>query len=118
MTRSILIDAIIGRGFVSPRFADRCEKNGWAEFTGNQWNPDWSWKRSALEGLEDSTLEYIYTVVTDPSAPDHRLVLYNDTIALKRTTSDATHRKFVEACYVWWGEQLDQAIFDALTKEG
>jgi len=59
--KCLLVDAIIGRGVGGDMaFADNMTKQGYAEFTGNQWNEDWGWKRSALETLDLDELDGLY----------------------------------------------------------
>lgn len=60
MAEKLLVDAIIGKGFASTEEADGMVKLGLAKFTGDGWNPDWSWKRKALEKLRFWELEEIY----------------------------------------------------------
>lgn len=77
--KTLTIDAIIGAGFHSVVIATECERVGLAEFTGNQHNTAWSWKREALEKLELDTLQELYTAmresreeleaVTEPEEP-------------------------------------------------
>lgn len=59
-SREMLIDAIIGRGFRTIRFACKMSKKGLAEFTGDQWNEEWTWKRDALQKLSIVELEKLY----------------------------------------------------------
>lgn len=63
LEKSMLIDAIIGKGFKSMIYADNMTKLGLAEFCGNQWNPDWNWKRSELLKLDITQLQNIYSRV-------------------------------------------------------
>lgn len=58
--RCLLIDAIIGKGFVSTQQACVMTEKGLAVFTGNQWNEDWGWKRDALEKLTTEELVKLY----------------------------------------------------------
>lgn len=39
---------------------ERLEKEGLMEFTGNQWNPDWKFKREALAQLSNRDLHKLY----------------------------------------------------------
>jgi hypothetical protein len=61
MNKEILIDAIIGKGFHSYEEASHFEGAGFATFTGNQHNPEWSWKRNALDHLSEISLKEIYS---------------------------------------------------------
>lgn len=56
----LLVDAICGVGFPSITLAAECQRVGMAEFTGNQWNPDWKWDRKALRKLPHQTLQELY----------------------------------------------------------
>lgn len=53
---SLLVDAIIGRGFGSMEFANQAVNFGLARFTGNQWNEDWEWDRRTLSQLGEDEL--------------------------------------------------------------
>ena len=59
-SKTLLIDAIIGKSFPSMEYAERMVKDGFATFTGNQWNPDWEWNREKLEALTEAELKDIY----------------------------------------------------------
>jgi hypothetical protein len=59
MTKELMIDAIVGQGFRSMQKAIEYEKLGYAKFTGNQYNEDWSWKRDELKKL---TLDVLCTI--------------------------------------------------------
>ena len=55
-----LVDAIIGAGFPSIQYASGMTELGLANFTGNQWNENWSWNRNRLNELPRETLEELY----------------------------------------------------------
>jgi len=59
-TRSFIVDALKGRGFRSCGFADQMQREGLADFTGNQHNPDWAWRQSALAEMTDDQLLELY----------------------------------------------------------
>lgn len=57
----LLIDGIVGAGFGgSVAFAQAATLEGYATFTGNQHNPEWQWRRSRLEQLDQDQLLGIY----------------------------------------------------------
>lgn len=58
--KSVLVNAIIGKGFLSMEDAIHWEKLGFAETTGNQHNYDWKWIRARLDDLNESELRIIY----------------------------------------------------------
>lgn len=60
MDKDILVDAIMGRGFLSMDFADSMESMGLARLSGNQWNSDWQWNRDKLNSLTMEELKLIY----------------------------------------------------------
>lgn len=55
-----LVDAIIGRGFLSCGDAEFYARDGLAYFSGNQHNPEWTWDRTRLAGLSSDHLLTIY----------------------------------------------------------
>lgn len=58
--KDMVIDAICGIGMPSMLIATECEKVGMAEFSGNQWNPSWLWRRDRLAPLSVSQLQELY----------------------------------------------------------
>ena len=56
----LLRDAICGCLFRSYAFAEWATENGLADFTGNQWNEEWAWNRTALCGKTIEELTSIY----------------------------------------------------------
>lgn len=56
----LLVDAIVGAGFASMEHAMANEAGGLVRFTGNQWNPDWSWNREALARLPEADLRALH----------------------------------------------------------
>lgn len=58
--QQMIIDAICGVGFPSITLADQCQRVGLADFTGNQWNPDWAWDRKALWKIKIEDLQALY----------------------------------------------------------
>lgn len=60
LTKPILIDAIVGRGFISMDEAEHYTRVGLARFTGNQHNAEWQWERRKLEALTFELLLSIY----------------------------------------------------------
>lgn len=48
LTKELLTDAICGAGFKDMRYADECVKLGLARWTGDQYNPNWAWRRDVL----------------------------------------------------------------------
>jgi hypothetical protein len=63
--KTLLIDAICGRGTGSMENSDAMTQMGLAEFCGNQWNEDWRWKRDKLAELEIGELSEIYRRVLE-----------------------------------------------------
>jgi len=59
-THMLFVDAIVGSGFPTMKFAALATEWGLAEFSGNQWNEDWAWDRSALDALPDNELQGLY----------------------------------------------------------
>lgn len=61
LTKGLFIDAIMGCGAAfSPSKCHELTKVGVMEFTGNQWNEAWQWKRSALAEYDLSDLQDLY----------------------------------------------------------
>lgn len=61
LTKGLFIDAIMGRGQpADPMKCHELTKVGVMEFTGNQWNEAWQWKRSALAEYDLSDLQDLY----------------------------------------------------------
>lgn len=61
LTKGLFIDAIMGSGVaLSATKSDALVKAGVMEFTGNQWNENWQWKRSALKEYDLSDLQDLY----------------------------------------------------------
>ncbi len=58
--KEMLIDAIVGAGFVSLEHGMLAERMGHATYTGNQHNPDFQWNRVALRQLSDEGLQEMY----------------------------------------------------------
>jgi len=58
--KTLLIDAIIGKGFSTIDYAIKMEKAGLAYFTGNQWNEKWNWNKFKLEDMTEEELKNIY----------------------------------------------------------
>ncbi len=59
--KTLVIDAIIGVGIAGQiTLAMECERAGLAEFTGNQHNPSWVWRRDKLEKVELEKLQELY----------------------------------------------------------
>lgn len=58
--RELAIDALIGLG-VPHHKALTIEKNGFAEFCGNQYNDQYRWKRDVLETIPVNDLRILYT---------------------------------------------------------
>lgn len=56
----LLIDAIVGRGFLNLEEGDRFVRLKLAHFTGNQHNPAWSWRREQLAKLTEHQLLNLY----------------------------------------------------------
>lgn len=63
--KTLVIDAIVGIGFPSILLADECRKAGLAEFTGNQWNEKYEWRRDQLEKVELEKLQELYTALRE-----------------------------------------------------
>ena len=99
MNKYILIDAIVGKGLGYNYFAELMVKRGLAEFTGNQWNPDWAWNRQALDKLTTLELEEIYADKQDIKQPE---IEYED--------SEVNMQD-------WWVKKIDQIIFEHLVGE-
>ncbi|HCG7330444.1 TPA: hypothetical protein ACPVYZ_004249 [Vibrio parahaemolyticus] len=60
LTVSLIVDAIIGKGFLSIYDGEHFVEMCLAERTGNQHNFDWKWKRKELERLSLDMLLKIY----------------------------------------------------------
>lgn len=58
--KSALVDAIIGGGFKSLKFAAEMQSKGLAKFTGNQHSDEWKWKQAKLDMLSEYDLSLIY----------------------------------------------------------
>ena len=56
--KQLLLDAIIGKGVNSTKVVTRYKN--YIEFTGNQWNEDWAWRRNKLKKLSEKELKKIY----------------------------------------------------------
>lgn len=64
--KTLVIDAIVGIGFAGQiTLASECERAGLAEFTGNQHNPDWEWRRNQLEKIDLEKLQELYTALRE-----------------------------------------------------
>ena len=63
--KELLIDAIVGAGFPSSKFADKAEKAGLAIFTGSQWNERWGWNRQALAEESEEALQALYAKIKE-----------------------------------------------------
>ena len=63
--KEMLVDAIVGAGFPSSRFADKAEKLGLAIFTGSQWNERWEWNRKALAACTEDELQALYAKIKE-----------------------------------------------------
>ena len=61
LERDILIDAIIGKGFHGLEDAENFTNLGYAKFTGNQHNYEWTWIRDKLKKLHTMDLERVYS---------------------------------------------------------
>jgi len=59
--KQLVIDAIVGVGFAGQMtLAMECERAGLAEYTGNQHNPSWAWRRAKLEACGLEMLQELY----------------------------------------------------------
>jgi hypothetical protein len=63
MNKELFIDAIVGCGFKSFELAWEMTNKGLARFSGNQWNPDWSWRRDKLITMKVEELEELYNTL-------------------------------------------------------
>ena len=63
--KELLVDAIVGAGFPSNRFADKAEKAGLAIFTGSQWNERWGWDQKALAACTEDELQALYAKIKE-----------------------------------------------------
>jgi hypothetical protein len=61
ITKSLLIDAIKGKGFFTYADCGKMESLGLAKFTGNQHNEKWDWIPERLERLGMDELKRIYS---------------------------------------------------------
>ena len=98
--KSFIIDAIIGRGLGYNDYAELMIEKGWANFTGNQWNPEWSWNRQALSKLSYDELTEIYEDKQDYKKPKKHYVIRED----ETTLAD------------WFGHRLDEAMLTEALK--
>lgn len=60
-TRMLFVDAIVGVGFPHYRIGADAVRGGLARFIGGQHDETWAWERAALEELDVSTLQELYT---------------------------------------------------------
>jgi hypothetical protein len=60
MKEQLYIDALLGAGTGDIDNSIRLEKLGFVEFTGNQNNEKWEWKKKYLHTLTLSELEKLY----------------------------------------------------------
>lgn len=58
--KKMLVDAISGYKFNSIELGNKMQKRGLAEYTGNQWNPEWGWIKDRLLSLELNDLVGLY----------------------------------------------------------
>lgn len=58
--KEVMIDAICGAGFSNAKVAMWAQSARLANFTGNQWNEDWTWNRTMLGMLELDALFAVY----------------------------------------------------------
>lgn len=58
--KEMLIDAIVGAGFISMEHGMVAERIGHADFMGNLNPPEFRWNRSALRQLSDAGLQEMY----------------------------------------------------------
>ncbi|MGB0662824.1 MAG: hypothetical protein ACPGMR_03440 [Pontibacterium sp.] len=58
--KDMIVDAIYGKGCGSMERAIEAEKSGLAEFTGNQHNLNWEWKKEELKKLDENELLKLY----------------------------------------------------------
>ena len=114
MKKAILIDAIIGRGFPTFELALQMEKEGFAEATGNQWNPDFSWIRKSLEALDVVSLVSLYDGTYKPTHSRVNLKPYPMTLVLNQRRKQG-HRK--GGVSEWWSDQMDETFFRILMKQ-
>lgn len=56
LTKKDLIKLVEANRPGDPSICDMWQKKGAMDFTGNQWNIDWRWRRSYLEQLTESQL--------------------------------------------------------------
>ena len=61
LTHMLFVDAICGVGFPSSAAAESATADGLATFTGTQHNERWDWNRTALDELDLTTLQDLYT---------------------------------------------------------
>ena len=61
--KQLYIDAIIGIGFTDISQAMEAEQNGFANFCGNQHNPEWEWVESKLQELDENKLRIMYNAI-------------------------------------------------------
>jgi len=45
---------------------------------------------------------------------DEELIPYNDTVRIRRTTSDENHRMMVDQFAKWFAKRFDEMFFDAM----
>ncbi len=58
--KEMIIDAIVGAGFVSLDHGMLAERMGHASYIGNMGHPTWSWNRPALRQLSNEGLQEMY----------------------------------------------------------
>ena len=59
MTHEMLVDAVLGAHY-SIDLIIGMTKLGFAQYTGNQHNPNWEWNREQLTKLDDERLKQLY----------------------------------------------------------
>ncbi len=63
--KELVIDAICGAGFANQEMAMRYERQGFANFNGNQLKTGWIWNRESLGQLSTPGLQEIYQSIKE-----------------------------------------------------
>lgn len=64
--KEIMVNAVIGKGFLSMSDAIFMTERGLARFTGNSHNERWDWNREKLTQMDLETLKELYNREVDP----------------------------------------------------
>jgi hypothetical protein len=63
--KKLIVDAICGRGIPSLFLGSETERMGLGRFTGDQYNPEYSWDRKALVACTQDDLQALYEALRE-----------------------------------------------------